>query len=81
LAKWGAALQWDQHGGFRALSQLVPRSFAGGGNGYDGMVDDFAMDSALSPSEISAIAAGDSPLNARKLNPRVATEPRRDERM
>jgi hypothetical protein len=60
---------------FVPFRSLFLGSFAGGGNGYDGMVDDFAIwNSALSPSEISAIAAGDSPLNARKLNPRVATD-------
>ncbi len=48
---------------------------AGGGNRYDGKVDDFAIwDTALSPAEISALAAGGSPLAARRLTPLIATD-------
>src|SRR6185503_6432631 len=48
---------------------------AGGASGYHGRVDDFAIwDGALSPGEISAISAGGSPLDARKLTPLVATD-------
>ncbi len=48
---------------------------ATGGGGYHGLVDDFVMwDSALSPAEIAAIAAGGSPLAARRLTPYISSD-------
>jgi CotH kinase protein/Concanavalin A-like lectin/glucanases superfamily/Lamin Tail Domain/Chitobiase/beta-hexosaminidase C-terminal domain len=58
---------------FRSL--YLGASSAAGANGYDGMIDDFVVwDGALSPSEISALYAGGSPLDARKLTPLIATD-------
>lgn len=60
---------------FVPFRSLFLGSRAGGVEGYGGMVDDFAIwNSALSPAEIGAISTGGSPLNARKLTPRIATD-------
>ena len=60
---------------FTAFRSLFLGGTAGGGSGYHGRVDDFAIwDGALSLGEISAISAGGSPLEARRLAPLVATE-------
>ena len=60
---------------FAAFRSLFLGSAPGGGGGYHGLVDDFAVwDSALAAGEIAAIAAGGSPLAARRFMPHVATD-------
>ncbi len=60
---------------FAAFRSLFLGASPGGGGGYHGLVDDFAVwDSALAPGEIAAIAAGGSPLAARRFTPHVATD-------
>ena len=60
---------------FTPFRSLFLGGTAGAGNAYHGAVDDFAIwDGALTAAEITALAAGASPLTARKLTPWIATD-------